>query len=829
MAIPRSISHLLEGEEIAVFEQILNSTQRNSSEPWSRYGPYLLKETIGLGGLSMVFRAQRVDGDSSEVALKTPRPFFLLNEKVITVFAREGQRSSELKHPHILPVLDWSGDPSHPYIASPLMERGSLAKVIAEGPTDVSQALQWIRQLTSALEYAHREMGLIHRDIKPENILLDANGTVRLTDFGLFCESTHDSMAQAFPNALLGTLPYVAPEVLEGYRVDTRGDIYGLGIVMFELLTQKLPFPTDATEIMRDRKMKGMLDPIKKHRPELVGGVDAVIRQATSVRVEDRFATMAEFGDAVSDLENDRSPSIPTRAIGIAALLLGLLFISSMLFIPSFWENPETQPGTPIGAAQAPPPAESIPSGPSFKRIRTFPLDPQIETRYAFLVCQWHADRHQEIAFLTPQGAIVYSHTGENLGQVSPDAGEVFSDYRAYMARDITGDGLDELFLTTRDEGNLTVHVLNQSGKAMRVFHAQGAFEESRGKILVDSNNSYLIPKAWISARNGEPPLFFAFIRTGHLGQPRGLLCFDGNTEELLWFHPTAPELVDLDLLDLNGDALEEIVISSAAVGNDAVAPDGRTDHTSYVEALSRDGSSQWLHPTGGTHTNAGVIQSHRDHLLTQLASDLSDRPLQEPTSINLFSMERGLIRDRPANAVPQNAMTVLDFTGAVKSSLYFDRPIVGFAHPYSAPTGPRILVLLGDGGLVTLHPDLERVYDYRNQLLPTRDSAITHQHFIGQANWSGDPSVEFVIRLAEQVTHVKNHESNPDEAPTQYTRYGQRLVLLDQRLKQLAEISISNSELKQPFYPGMAELDGEGSPEIFLVKDDVQIFRIDE
>jgi len=176
MSIIPKISNQFDPEETLVLSRFLRSSKCGDEELGAEYGNYRLLEVIGKGGLGMVFRAVEIgDGDSAEVALKIPRPNYLLDARVKSLLIREGKRISRLKHPNILRVLDCSESETHPYIAMPLIRQRSLANLMGADrrPLAIDRIRKWALQLASALSYSHKKAGVIHRDLKPENVLID--------------------------------------------------------------------------------------------------------------------------------------------------------------------------------------------------------------------------------------------------------------------------------------------------------------------------------------------------------------------------------------------------------------------------------------------------------------------------------------------------------------------------------------------------------------------------------------------------------------------------------------------------------------------------------
>ena len=223
----------------------------------TRLGPYEIVAAIGAGGMGEVHRAHdsRLGRD---VAIKTCPPESGSPERQAR-FAREARAVAALSHPHICAVYDVGSEAGLDYIVMELLGGETLASRLTRGPVPLSEALEHARQIASALAAAHAA-GIIHRDLKPQNVMLTERG-VKLLDFGLSVRSaTADSAtgtALTRPGMVAGTVPYMAPEQIEGRAADGRADIFAFGATVFEMVTARRAFPGDTpaavmTSILRD-------------------------------------------------------------------------------------------------------------------------------------------------------------------------------------------------------------------------------------------------------------------------------------------------------------------------------------------------------------------------------------------------------------------------------------------------------------------------------------------------------------------------------------------------------------------------------------------------
>lgn len=201
---------------------------------------YRLGERIGRGGMASVYRAHDEQLDRA-VALKMMRADLGEDPLFVQRFEAEARRAASVAHPNVVPVYDVGIDEA-PYMVMELIEGGDLAKVLATGPVPAKRAARLAADAAAALQAAH-DAGLVHRDVKPGNILLRADGEAVVADFGIARATGEDSMTKT--GSMLGSVEYFSPEQARGERAGPASDIYGLGVVLYELLTGTRPFSGD--------------------------------------------------------------------------------------------------------------------------------------------------------------------------------------------------------------------------------------------------------------------------------------------------------------------------------------------------------------------------------------------------------------------------------------------------------------------------------------------------------------------------------------------------------------------------------------------------------
>jgi TolB-like protein len=302
-------------------------------------GRYEMIRELGRGGMSIVYLARDLR-HSREVALKVLRPE-LAASLGTERFLREIQVAAGLVHPHIVPLFD-SGvaDGSLFYVMPYIVGESLRERLLREGHLPVAQAVTLMGEVADALDFAHRA-GLVHRDIKPENILLQAGHAV-VADFGIARAITVADESRVTSGGIaVGTPEYMSPEQAAGdENVDGRSDIYSLGCVAFEVLVGEPPFSGTTPSELLAQKLASEKPGLDALAP-LPGTVAGAVKRALARRPEDRFATAAEFGNALAASEPIRGGrSARTLAILGAAALVGLVTLI-LLWAP--WATPRPQ------------------------------------------------------------------------------------------------------------------------------------------------------------------------------------------------------------------------------------------------------------------------------------------------------------------------------------------------------------------------------------------------------------------------------------------------------------------------------------------------------
>ncbi len=252
-------------------------------------GKYEITALIGKGGMATVYKGYQPDIERY-VAIKVLPPHPGQDEQFIERFRLEARTIARLQHPHILPLYDYGSQDDILYLVMALMEGGSLSERLRKrGALPLAEVDAILSPIASALDYAHRQ-GFIHRDIKPDNILLDREGFAALADFGIV-KMLETSSGLTATGGLMGTPAYMSPEQGQGLEVDSRSDIYSLGVVVFEMLAGKPPFQADTPMQLVFKQINAPIPNLSSVRPSLPSALDDVMRRALAKDPQLRYQT----------------------------------------------------------------------------------------------------------------------------------------------------------------------------------------------------------------------------------------------------------------------------------------------------------------------------------------------------------------------------------------------------------------------------------------------------------------------------------------------------------------------------------------------------------
>jgi tRNA A-37 threonylcarbamoyl transferase component Bud32 len=276
-------------------------------------GAYRIVAKIGEGGMSEVYKGRHVTL-GHEVAIKVLSANLSQQGNARRRFIKEAKAVSKLRHPNIARVYHFNQEGGRYYMVMELVEGTTLRQrldklAVTRRRMSQEEVLQIISQLASALDYAHQQ-GMIHRDVKPSNILLTPDNTAVLTDFGI-AKIIADTV-QTTEGAILGTPTYMAPEQATSKRVRPQSDVYSLGIVLYELVTGKVPFESDTTLSTILQHMREPPPPPSRYNKGLKPAVEQVILKALEKAPQDRFACAGEMAQALEEAWQE-TPARPER------------------------------------------------------------------------------------------------------------------------------------------------------------------------------------------------------------------------------------------------------------------------------------------------------------------------------------------------------------------------------------------------------------------------------------------------------------------------------------------------------------------------------------
>jgi len=260
---------------------------------------YELLEEIGSGGFGRVFRVRDL-GLEREVAMKVLHPALTADFGVVERFRREAQLAARLRHPNVVSIYDIAGRAGLLWYTMEFVPGANLAQTVQRhGPLSTDRTVRFLHEALSALEHAHA-LGLVHRDLKPENMLLEPDGRLRITDFGLALALRGD-MRFGGATSRSGTPQFAAPEQLLGERVDTRADIYSLGAVAYYALLGKPPFEGPTPEAILARQTTDDVPSLVTARSDVSRELEEVLRRALRSAPPERYPTAQAFREALRD------------------------------------------------------------------------------------------------------------------------------------------------------------------------------------------------------------------------------------------------------------------------------------------------------------------------------------------------------------------------------------------------------------------------------------------------------------------------------------------------------------------------------------------------
>jgi tRNA A-37 threonylcarbamoyl transferase component Bud32 len=262
----------------------------------TKFGRYEIKSELGRGGMATVYRAYDPLFDR-EVALKVLPREMLHDPQFRSRFDRELKIVAGLEHPAIVPVYDVGEEDGQPYFVMRYMNGGSLAAEIEKGRFSIEDAARIIEKVAHGLAYAHKK-GVVHRDLKPDNILFDDTGAPFISDFGV--AKLTESTSSLTGSGVIGTPAYMSPEQAQGVEIDSRSDVYGLGVIVYQMLSGQQPYIADTPMGVVVKHITEPVPEILKTLPTLPYEVDQLIKTSMAKDKAKRYATAVDLSKALN-------------------------------------------------------------------------------------------------------------------------------------------------------------------------------------------------------------------------------------------------------------------------------------------------------------------------------------------------------------------------------------------------------------------------------------------------------------------------------------------------------------------------------------------------
>lgn len=272
----------------------------DSVEAGTQIDSYRIDASVARSGMASIFRATDTR-DNRVVALKIPHPDMEADPILFDRFQRESGIGEKLNHPGVMRVFGGEKR-SRVYMVMEWCEGRLLREILHEGRISQDRAIRIAIEVLQALEYIH-ENGVVHRDLKPENIMVDEHDRIKLIDFGIAGDSAARRLTYANFTATLGTADYISPEQVKGKRGDGRSDIYAMGVILYEMLTGKLPFiGSSPMEAMNERLLNHPVPPSVAD-PTVSPQLQEVLYRALERDPQNRYAKAADFAHDLQHLD----------------------------------------------------------------------------------------------------------------------------------------------------------------------------------------------------------------------------------------------------------------------------------------------------------------------------------------------------------------------------------------------------------------------------------------------------------------------------------------------------------------------------------------------
>ncbi|MGM7701122.1 Stk1 family PASTA domain-containing Ser/Thr kinase [Pseudalkalibacillus sp. Hm43] len=269
---------------------------------------YKILEIIGDGGMAVVYKAEDLILDRI-VAVKVLRSEYSTDEDFIRRFRREAESATSLNHPNVVNIVDVGEEEQIYFIVMEYVEGQTLKQIIRDrGPLSPERSIEIMKQISSAIAHAH-DHHIVHRDIKPHNILIDKKGNAKVTDFGIALAATSATITHT--NSVLGSVHYFSPEQARGGIANNKSDIYSLGVVLYEMVTGRLPFSGESAVSVALKHLQEQFPEPKLLNPDIPQSLENIILKAMAKDPSQRFDSVEDFGEKLEfALQHPNEPKL---------------------------------------------------------------------------------------------------------------------------------------------------------------------------------------------------------------------------------------------------------------------------------------------------------------------------------------------------------------------------------------------------------------------------------------------------------------------------------------------------------------------------------------
>ncbi|MDQ2984538.1 MAG: Stk1 family PASTA domain-containing Ser/Thr kinase [Actinomycetota bacterium] len=311
-------------------------------------GRYRIIRKLGAGGMANVYLAEDQEL-GRRVAIKILNDRHAGDDQFIERFRREAKNAAGLSHPNIVSIYDRGEAEGTYYIAMEFLDGRSLKELIlTRGPAPVARSIEYARQILAALAHAHQG-GIVHRDIKPHNVVVNGDGRLKVTDFGI-ARSGASQMTEV--GSIIGTAQYLSPEQARGSPVDQRSDLYSVGIVLYEMLTGKVPFTGDTPLEIAMKHLSAIPKPPSQVRRDVPHDLDLIVLRALAKDPDERYQSAEEMDDDLTRVARGLSVAAETADAATQVLAGSGITTAATAISPR-----------PRAAAAPRPPAQTPPAG----------------------------------------------------------------------------------------------------------------------------------------------------------------------------------------------------------------------------------------------------------------------------------------------------------------------------------------------------------------------------------------------------------------------------------------------------------------------------------